>query len=81
MLQGNWGLAVGWVEVPGVGEAEAAHCRNVELEALVVVGGRSNVETIAVVGGAQDVCDPGSLYTRALVPSGARSVLLKSKQP
>ncbi len=42
MLQGNWDLAVGW----GVGEAEAVRCRNVELEALVVVGGGSDVETI-----------------------------------
>jgi hypothetical protein len=37
MLQGNWDLAVGWVQVPGVEEAEAARCRNVETEALVVV--------------------------------------------
>ncbi len=35
-----------WVQAPGVREAEAAHCRNVELEVLVVVGGRSDVETI-----------------------------------
>ncbi len=46
MLQGNWDLAVGWVQAPGVGEVEAAHCRNVESEALVVVGGGSDVETI-----------------------------------
>jgi hypothetical protein len=46
MLQRRWDLAVGWVQAPGVGEAEVARCRNVELEALVVVGGRSNVETI-----------------------------------
>ena len=46
MLQGNWDLAVGWVQVPGVGEAEVVHCRNVETEASVVVGGGSNVEPI-----------------------------------
>jgi hypothetical protein len=46
MLQGNWDLAVGWVQVPGVGEAEVARCRNVESEASVVVGGGSNIETI-----------------------------------
>jgi hypothetical protein len=45
--QGNWDLAVGWVKVPGVGEVEEACCRNVELEALVVVGGGSNVEAVA----------------------------------
>jgi hypothetical protein len=37
---------VGWVQMPGVGEAEAARCRNVEMEALVVVGGGSDVEPI-----------------------------------
>ncbi len=36
---------MGWVQVPGVGEAEAARCRNVELKALVVVGGGSGIET------------------------------------
>ncbi len=46
MLQGNWDLAVGWVQAPGVGEVEAARCRNVESEALVVVGGESDVEAI-----------------------------------
>jgi hypothetical protein len=46
MLQSNWDLAVGRIQVPGVGEAEAARCRNVESEALVVVGGGSNVEAI-----------------------------------
>jgi hypothetical protein len=39
-------MAVGWVQVPGVREAEAANCRNVESEASVVVGGGSDVETI-----------------------------------
>ncbi len=29
MLQSNWDLAVGWVQAPGVGEAETAHCWNV----------------------------------------------------
>jgi hypothetical protein len=37
---------VGRVQAPGVGEAEAAHCRNVESEASVVVGGRFDLETI-----------------------------------
>jgi hypothetical protein len=46
MLQGNWDLAVGWVQGPGVREAEAAHCRNVKSEALVVVVGGSDVEAI-----------------------------------
>jgi hypothetical protein len=46
MLQGNWDLAVGWVQALGVGEAEAARCRNVETEALVVVRGGSDVEPI-----------------------------------
>jgi hypothetical protein len=80
MLQSNCKLAVGWVQAPGVGEAEVVHCRNVELEALVVVGGGSCVEAIGCMW-PQGVCDPGSLYTSALVPSGARGVLLKSKLP
>jgi hypothetical protein len=46
ILQGNWDLAVGWVQTPGVGEAEVARCRNVESKALVVVGGGSDVEAI-----------------------------------
>ncbi len=46
MLQNNWDLAVGWVQAPGVREAEAARCRNVKLEVSVVVGGGSNVEAI-----------------------------------
>jgi hypothetical protein len=46
MLQGNWDLVVSWVQAPGVRETEVACCRNVELEALVVVGGGSNIETI-----------------------------------
>jgi hypothetical protein len=46
MLRGNWDLAVGWVQAPGVGEAEAVHCRNVESKALVVVNGGSDVEAI-----------------------------------
>ncbi len=46
ILNGNWDLAVGWVQVLGVGEAEAARCRNVELEASVVVGGGHDVEAI-----------------------------------
>ncbi len=37
---------MGWVQVPGVGEAEAVHGRNVEPEASVVVGVRSVVETV-----------------------------------
>jgi hypothetical protein len=37
---------VGWVQAPGVDEVDAAHCRNVELEALVVVLGGSNIEAI-----------------------------------
>jgi hypothetical protein len=52
MLQGNWDLAVGWVQAPGVGEAEAARCRNVELEASVVVGGRSPTKKPSVACGA-----------------------------
>jgi hypothetical protein len=47
MLRSSWVLAVGWVQVPGVGEAEMLHCRNVELEASVVVGGGSDIETIS----------------------------------
>jgi hypothetical protein len=47
MLQGNWNLAVGWVQAPGVGEVEVAYCRNVESEALVVVRGGSGVEAIS----------------------------------
>jgi hypothetical protein len=46
MLQGSWDLAVGLEQASGVGEAEAASCRNVESEALVVVGGGSGVETM-----------------------------------
>jgi hypothetical protein len=46
MLQGNWDLSVSWVQMPGVGEAEAARCRDVESKASIVVGGGSNVETI-----------------------------------
>ncbi len=46
MLQGNWDLAVGWVQAPGVGEAEAVRCRNVGWDASVVVGGGSNVEAV-----------------------------------
>jgi hypothetical protein len=46
MLQSNWDLAVGWVQVPGVGEAKTAHCWNVESEASVVVGGGSDVEAV-----------------------------------
>ncbi len=46
MLQSNSDLAVGWVQAPGVKEAEAACGRNVELEALVVVGGRFDGETV-----------------------------------
>ncbi len=37
---------MGWIQAPSVGEAEAAHCRNVELKALVVGGGGSDIETI-----------------------------------
>jgi hypothetical protein len=47
MLQSNWDVAVGWVQVPGVGEVERVRCCcNVESEALVVVGGGSYVEAI-----------------------------------
>ncbi len=46
MLQSNWDLAVGWVQVPGVGEAEMTRCGDVELEASVVVGGGSYIEAI-----------------------------------
>ena len=47
MLQGNWDLAVRWVQAQGVGEVEAMHCRNVDTEASVVVRGGSNVELIS----------------------------------
>jgi hypothetical protein len=47
MLRSNWGLAVGWVQAPGVREEEVACCRNMESEALVVVGGRSDIEAIS----------------------------------
>jgi hypothetical protein len=43
-------LAVGWVQAPGVGEAEAARCRNVESEVSVVVEGGSDVEAIGCMG-------------------------------
>jgi hypothetical protein len=46
MLQGNWDLAVSWVQASGVREAEGARCRNVESEASVVVGGGFDVEAI-----------------------------------
>jgi hypothetical protein len=55
MLQGNQDLVVGWVQAPGDGEPEVARCRNVESEALVVVGGGSYVEAIGCMWG------PGSL--------------------
>jgi hypothetical protein len=61
MLQGNWDLAVSWIQVPGVGEAEGAHCRNVEMEASVVVRGGSNVEPIGCMW-----C-PGSLLSWIIV--------------
>jgi hypothetical protein len=47
MLQSNWDLAVGWVQAPGVGEAETARCWNVELETSVVVGGGPDVEAVS----------------------------------
>jgi hypothetical protein len=47
MLRGNSDLAVGWIQAPGVGEVEAVRYRNVESEALVVVGGGSTVEAIS----------------------------------
>jgi hypothetical protein len=47
MLQGNWDFAVNWVQVPGAEEAKAAHCRNVESEASVVVRSGSNIEAIS----------------------------------
>jgi hypothetical protein len=49
MLQGNWDLAVGWVQAPDVEEVEVACCRNVESEAPVVVGGRSYIDTIICI--------------------------------
>jgi hypothetical protein len=67
MLQGNWDLAVGWVQVPGVGEAEAACCGNVELEASVVVGGGSEVEAIGYMW------HPGSLWSWIVVYQGFAS--------
>jgi hypothetical protein len=77
MLQGNWDLAVGWVQAPGVGEAEAVRCRNVETEASVVVGGGSSVEPIGCMW-----CPRRSRsWIVVLVPSGASGVLLKSKLP
>jgi hypothetical protein len=51
MLQSKWDLAVIWVQAPGVREVEAALCRNVESEALVVVGGGSDVEPIGCMWG------------------------------
>jgi hypothetical protein len=47
MLQSNWDLAVGWVQAPGVKEAEMVRCWNVESEASAVVRGGSNVEAIS----------------------------------
>jgi hypothetical protein len=43
MLQFNWNLAVGWVEAPRVGEAEASCCGNVELETSIMVVCRAYV--------------------------------------
>jgi hypothetical protein len=43
---GTWQWAGYKLQAPGVREAEAAHCRNVEMEASVVVGGGSDVEPI-----------------------------------
>jgi hypothetical protein len=70
---------VGWVQLPGVGKAEVARCRNVELEASVVVGGGSNVEAIGCMWCPGCLCDTRLLYTSSLVPNGVRGVLLKSK--
>jgi hypothetical protein len=50
MLQCNWNLAVGWVEAPRVGEAEALCCRNVELETSIMVGSRAYVVAICGMG-------------------------------
>ncbi len=41
---------MGWIQVPRVGEPEALHGWDVESEALVVVGGWADVETIGCVG-------------------------------
>ncbi len=62
MLQSNWDLAVGWVQAPGVGEAEVVHGRNVESEALVVlVGGGCDIETVGCM------CHPGCLGSRIVL--------------
>ncbi len=55
---------MGWVQPPGVREAEAARCRNVESEASVVVEGGSDVETIIFMW-----C-PGSLWSWIIVYQG-----------
>jgi hypothetical protein len=80
MLQGNWDLVVGWVQVPGVGEVEAAHlqeCRNGGISS-----GRRRIQCrthwLHVAPRKFEILDH---HTRALVPSGARDVLLKSKLP
>ncbi len=43
LLQSNWDLAVGWMQVPRVGEAKTLCCRNVESEASIVVRGGTYV--------------------------------------
>jgi hypothetical protein len=50
MLQCNWNLAVGSVEAPRVGEAEALCCGNVESETLIMVVSRAYVVAIRGMG-------------------------------
>jgi hypothetical protein len=50
MLRCNWNLAVGWVEVPRVGEAEALCCGNVELETSIMVVSRAYIVAVRGMG-------------------------------
>jgi hypothetical protein len=52
MLRCNWNLAVGWVEAPHVGEAEASCCGNVESETSIMVGSRAYVVAVRGMGRA-----------------------------
>jgi len=52
MLRHYRDLAVGWIQMPCVGEMEASRGWDVESEALVVIESRAFIVTIGCVGGA-----------------------------
>jgi hypothetical protein len=52
MLRRYRDLAVGWIQMPRVGETESSHGWDIELEAPVVVGSRAYVVTIGCMGGS-----------------------------